>query len=248
METDLTDGDRARFQWQLWVDGFGEAGQRKLKGAAVLVSRCGGVGGTVAYQLAAAGVGRIVLAHAGKLRVDDLNRQLLMSEAGIDKSRVEQAAQRLRDFNPHLEVVAVAENIGPDNAERLVGMVDAVASCAPLFQERLLLNREAVRQRKPLVDCAMFEMEAQLTTVLPGRTPCLACLYPEEPPAWKRKFPVLGAVAGTVACLGALEIIKLLSGLDEPLLGQMLVCDLRTLHFRKIRLERNPNCPVCARQ
>jgi molybdopterin/thiamine biosynthesis adenylyltransferase len=242
----LTDQERDRYRWQLWVEGFGEEGQRRLKRAAVLVSRCGGVGGTVALQLAAAGVGRLVLAHAGNLRLDDLNRQLLMSQAGLDTPRAEQAARRLREFNAHVEVTAIAENVSEANVARLVSDVDAVASCAPLFQERLLLNREAVRQRKPLVDCAMFELEAQLTTVAPGEGPCLACLYPEEPPAWRRHFPVLGAVAGTIACLGALEIIKVLSGLGEPLRGQMLVCDLRDMSFRKVRLRRDPKCAVCS--
>ena len=172
----LSDADRARYAWQLPVAGFGEAGQVKLKNASVLISRCGGVGGTVAYQLAAAGVGRIILAHAGNLEPADLNRQLLMNEAGVGSARVEQAAQRLRAFNPSIEIVAVNENIAASNVDRLLAQVDMVASCAPRFGERLLMNRCAVLQRKPLVDCAMFEMEAQLTTVIPGRTPCLACL------------------------------------------------------------------------
>lgn len=245
MSADLDDFERARYEWQLWIDGFGEAGQRRLRDASVLVSRVGGVGGSVAYQLAAAGVGRLVLAHAGNLRSSDLNRQLLMSEAGLERPRVLQAAERLRAFNSRIVVEMVDENIGDDNVAGLVGRVDAVASCAPLFRERLLLNREAVRQTKPLVDAAMFELDTQLTTILPGRTPCLACIYPEEPPAWKRQFPVFGAVAGTVGCLGAMEIIKVLTGLGEPLAGKLLVADLRTMEFRKVMIERQPNCGVC---
>src|SRR5713226_3803089 len=241
----LTDEERAIYEWQIWVEGFGTQGQLRLKYASVLVSRCGGVGGTLALQLAAAGIGRLILAHAGNLRPDDLNRQLLMSHAGLGQSRVEQAAQRLRSFNPHIEVIPVEENITGENAARLVGEADVVASCAPLFQERLLLNRAAVEQKKPLVDCAMYELEAQLTTLLPGRGPCLACLYPTEPPAWKRQFPVFGAVAGTIASLGAMEVIKLLAGLGEPLCGKMLICDLSDMSFRKIQLRRNDACPVC---
>jgi molybdopterin/thiamine biosynthesis adenylyltransferase len=114
-----------------------------------------------------------------------------------------------------------------------------------LFGERLLLNREAVRQGKPLVDCAMYELDAQLTTVLPGRTPCLACLYPEEPPAWRRRFPVLGAVAGMIGCLAALEAVKVLTGLDRPLAGELLLCDLRAMSFRRVRLRRREGCAVC---
>jgi molybdopterin/thiamine biosynthesis adenylyltransferase len=243
----LSDEERAVYQWQLWTPGFGEPGQERLKAASVLVSRVGGVGGAVAYYLAAAGVGRLVLAHAGSSRPDDLNRQLLMTHAGLGTPRMEQAPARLRELNPRLEIEAVAENVRDDNVERLVGQADLVVSCAPLFEERLLLNREAVRQGKPLVDCAMYDLEAQLVTVLPGRSACLACLYPEPPPLWRRQFPVFGAVAGMIGSLGALEAIKLLAGLGEPLAGQMLLCDLGALSFRKVRVARRADCPVCGK-
>ncbi|MCI0680657.1 MAG: HesA/MoeB/ThiF family protein [Gemmataceae bacterium] len=265
MQSPLTPDDRARYEWQLSAAGFGEEGQARLRSSTVLISRIGGVGGTLAYELAAAGVGKLILAHAGNLRVDDLNRQLLMSDAGVDQSRVEQAARRLRAFNPSIHIETVAENVHEHNVDELVWRADAVASCAPLFAERLLMNRAAVRQGKPLVDCAMYEMEIQLLTVIPGQTPCLACLYPQEPPAWRRRFPVFGAVAGTAGCLGAMEIIKVLSGLDAPvapsagearldepglgeaLRGRMLIGDLRTLKFRTMQLRRDPKCAVCAK-
>jgi molybdopterin/thiamine biosynthesis adenylyltransferase len=142
--------------------------------------------------------------------------------------------------------VAVGENVGEENAARLVAQADLVVDAAPLFRERFLLNREAVRQGKPLVECAMYALEVQVTTVLPGRTPCLRCLYPEEPPGWKRRFPVFGAAAGVAGTLGAMEAIKVLSGLGEPLAGRLLVGDLRSVEFRTIRLRRDPSCPECA--
>src|SRR5262249_54968482 len=159
----------------------------------------------------------------------------------------EQAARRLRELSPFVEVEAVAENVTEANAERLVARADLVVSCAPQFHERLLLNRAAVAQGKPLVDCAMYELEAQLTTVVPGRTPCLACLYPSEPPAWRREFPVFGAVAGAGGCLGAVEAIKGLAGGGGPVVGQLLVGDLRDMTFRKVTVLRNPGCAVCGR-
>jgi molybdopterin/thiamine biosynthesis adenylyltransferase len=241
----LTDIERQVYEWQMWVTGFGEEGQRRLKGASVLVSRCGGVGGAVALELAAAGVGKIILAHAGNLKPSDLNRQILMSHDWLGRSRVECAAQRLRALNPRLEVVAVAENVCEANVARLVEQADVVADCAPLFEERFLMNREAVRQRKPMVECAMYELEAQITSIVPGQTPCLACVYPEPPADWRRQFPVFGAVAGTVGCLGAMEVIKLLTGLGEPLQGRLLTCDLRTMSFRSVKTMRRSDCPVC---
>jgi molybdopterin/thiamine biosynthesis adenylyltransferase len=94
----------------------------------------------------------------------------------------------------------------------------------------------------------MYDLEAQLTSILPGRTPCLACLYPTNPPAWKREFPVFGAVSGAVGCLGAMEAIKILTGLGEPLAGQLLTCDLRDMTFRKRTIRRDPACRVCRAQ
>jgi molybdopterin/thiamine biosynthesis adenylyltransferase len=238
--------ERAVYEWQLDVPGFGERGQEALRRATVLISRAGGVGGAAAYYLAAAGVGRLVLAHDGSVRPSDLNRQILMTAAGVGRPRVESAARRLRELNPRVEVVAVGENVGEENAARLVAQADLVVDAAPLFRERFLLNREAVRQGKPLVECAMYALEVQVTTVLPGRTPCLRCLYPEEPPGWKRRFPVFGAAAGVAGTLGAMEAIKVLSGLGEPLAGRLLVGDLRSVEFRTIRLRRDPSCPECA--
>jgi|SRR5262245_25013947 len=241
----LTDAERGIYEWQMWVADFGEAGQERLKASSVLVSRVGGVGGNVALQLAAAGVGRLVVAHAGELRPADLNRQVLMSHAGVGHSRIEQVAARLRGLNPHIEVEAIAQNINEVNVEALVGQVDLVVDCAPRFSERFLMNREAVRHGKPLVDCAMYELEGQVTTIVPGRTPCLACLYPTEPPFWKRQFPVFGAVAGVIGCLGAVEAIKVLADLGEPLLGKLLTCDLRDMTFRTVSIARNPTCAMC---
>ena len=241
---ELTPVERDRYTWQMWSPDVGEAGQRRLKGASVLVSRIGGVGGAAALQLAAAGIGRLILAHAGNVRLNDLNRQILMTTDSVGAPRVETARQRLHALNPHVDVEIVAENISEENVARLVGGCDAIVSAAPLFAERLLLNREAVRQQKPLVDSAMYDLDARLMTIRPGRSACLACLYPELPPHWKREFPVFGAVASTVGALAALEIIKLVADVGEPLDG-LLTMDLRDMTFRTLAFQRRPDCAVC---
>lgn len=242
---ELTDDERRRYEWQLWVPDFGEAGQRRLKQASVLVSRIGGVGGSAAMQLAAAGVGRLILAHGGNLRLDDLNRQLLMTTDWIGKPRVESAARRLRELNPHVKIEIVAENVSESNIASLVGECDLVVAAAPRFAERLLMNGEAVRQQKPLVDCAMYELEGRAMTVLPGQTACLACLYPEPPANWKRQFPVFSAVSSTVGSLAAMEAIKLLAGIGQPLAGRLLTLDLRDMTFRTLAISRRSDCAVC---
>jgi molybdopterin-synthase adenylyltransferase len=242
---ELSPDEQLRYEWQLWVQGFGEEGQRRLKATTVFVSRIGGVGGTVAMQLAAAGVGRLILAHAGDLRLNDLNRQLLMTTAGVGKPRIDCAVERLRELNPHVVVEASGENVNPGNAERLTKSAQFIVSAAPLFEERLQMNAAAVRRRIPLVDCAMYELEGRLTTVIPGQTPCLSCLYPEAPPNWKREFPVFSAVASTVGSLAAMEVIKLAAGLGEPLAGKMLNYDLRDMSFHTFKLQRRADCLVC---
>jgi molybdopterin-synthase adenylyltransferase len=242
---ELDDLDRSVYEWQMWADGVGEIGQRKLKAATVLVSRVGGLGGIVAYQLAAAGVGHLVLAHAGNIRPSDLNRQLLMTFDRIGESRLVTAKSRLLELNPRIQVEIVEDNVNEGNANALVLKADIVVDAAPMFEERFAMNRAIVGQNKPMVECAMFEYEASLTTILPGRTPCLACLSPTAPKAWRREFPVFGAVSGAVGCLAAMEVIKLIVGVGNPLAGRLLMMDLASMNISFRGLHRNPDCQIC---
>jgi molybdopterin/thiamine biosynthesis adenylyltransferase len=246
MNVPLTEEETATYEWQMWVQGFGIEGQKKLKQATALVSRVGGLGSPVAYALAAAGIGRLVLAHGGNVKYSDLNRQILMTYDWLGKPRVESAARRLRELNPRIEIEGVPENINEANASELVGKADIVFDCAPLFEERFAMNTACVKLRKPLIDAAMYSMEGQLTTIIPGKSPCLACIYPEFPDAWKREFPVFGAVSGIVGNLAVCEGIKVLAGFGTTLAGFMLHYDAGNMDFRKFRLQRNPNCRICA--
>lgn len=244
-KTVLTKEEQATYEWQLDVPDFGEAGQIRLKDATVLISRVGGLGSVVAYELAAAGIGRLILAHGGTINHSDLNRQLLMTHAALGTSRVISAETRLKELNPRLSIETMEENVSEANVDQLVGRADLVVDCAPLFEERLAMNRAAVEQRKPVVECAMYELQAQITTVIPGKTPCLACLHPDNPPVWRRRFPVFGAVSGTVGCLGAMEAIKVLAGFGEPLAGRLLIMDMRDMQFRMMEIHRRNDCAVC---
>ena len=241
----LTKEELAIYEWQLNVPEHGIEGQEKLKNSSVLISRCGGLGSVVAYELAAAGVGTLILAHAGNVKLSDLNRQLLMTHDWLGKPRIESVERRLKELNPRVKIISLAENINETNVAELVSQADVIVDAAPLFEERFLLNRESVRQNTPLVDCAMYELAAQITTFVPGETGCLSCLYPDNPPAWKRKFPVFGAVSGTVACLGAMETIKIISGFGELLKNRLLTMDLRSMEFNHINIKKRNGCAVC---
>ena len=243
---ELNEIEQEIYSWQTTVDGFGEDGQRRLKNASVMISRVGGLGGLVAYELAAAGIGRLILAHGGNLKPSDLNRQLLMKDKALGSSRIDCAIERLKELNPRLEIIGLAENVTESNISGLVSESDIVVDCAPLFEERYLMNREAFAQGKPIIECSMFEMEAHITSFKPGLTGCLQCLYPEKPDYWQRRFPVFGAVSGMVGCLGAMEVIKIIVELGEPLFGRLLTCDLKSMKFRQMRIRPVSDCPVCA--
>ena len=242
---DLTEEEKEIYSWQTTVKDFGEEGQKKLKNSSVLISRCGGLGSVVAYELAAAGIGKLILAHGGNVKNSDLNRQLLMTYDWLGKPRIESVEKRLKELNPRLKIVAVNSNITEQNAVELVSQADLIVDCAPLFNERFLMNKEAVNQNKPMIECAMFELQAQITSIIPGKTPCLSCIYPEDPPEWKRRFPVFGAVSGTVGCMAAMEAIKVIAGFGKTLESTMLSFDLRDMCFTKYPIVRTANCKVC---
>jgi molybdopterin-synthase adenylyltransferase len=246
MPADLSTAERERYLWQSWTPGFDEPAQLKLKAATVLISRCGGVGGTAALELAAAGIGRLIIAHGGELRLNDLNRQLLMTTDHIGQPRIDSAQRRLHELNPHVEVITHGSNVTEANAAALVAQADLVLSAAPLFEERLLMNREAMRQGKPIIHAAMCDLEATVWLSLPGKTACLACITPQPPTWWTREFPVFGAVAGTAGCIAAMETIKQLTALGESTAGTMSVINFRTGHQTRIAIARDPQCPHCA--
>lgn len=244
----LSDRDRAFYAWQLDVPGFGEEGQRKLRQSTALVTRIGGLGGPIAFSLAAAGIGKLILAHGGDLEPSDLNRQILMRHDGLGQPRVASAAATLRAFNPHVEVETVAAHVTEDSAPDLVQQSDIVFDAAPRFGERFALNRACVTHGKPLVDAAMYNTEGQVVVILPGQTPCLACLYPEEPVHWKRRFPVIGAVSAMIGNLAVIEGVKVLTGFAEPTLNAMIHFDTIRMRLRTIAIVRRTDCPVCQTQ
>ncbi|NMF84495.1 HesA/MoeB/ThiF family protein [Nodosilinea sp. P-1105] len=241
----LSPSELERYRRQMQLPGFGQAAQERLKASTALVTGVGGLGGTAALYLAVAGVGKLILVRGGNLQRDDLNRQVLMTDDWVGQPRVFKAQETLAALNPDIQIHALCEYVNIDNADALVQQADIALDCAFDFKERDLLNAACVRWGKPMVEAAMNAMEAYLTTVVPGETPCLSCFYPEKPDWDRWGFGVLGAVSGTLACLAALEAIKLITGLGDPLLGQLLTMDLARAEFAKRRAYHDPDCPVC---
>lgn len=241
----LTDTERLRFSRQLMIKGFTPAHQARLKQSTALVAGVGGVGGNVALYLAAAGIGRLILTHDGPLDLPDLNRQILMSHAGLGMQRVGQAKEQILRLNPAVEILAIPERLTAANVDELAEQADVALDCRHNFTERYLLNAAAVRHGRPLVEGAMDDMSAYLTSLVPGQTPCLACLFPAAAPWDHLGFAVMGPVSGSLGCLMALEAIKLLTGFSRPLLGELLLMDLGAMEFERIAGRQRPDCPVC---
>jgi molybdopterin/thiamine biosynthesis adenylyltransferase len=242
----LSESELEKYKRQIQIPGLGEEGQEKLKAASVLVTRVGGLGGPTALWLAAAGVGKIVIAHDGAVTPSNLNRMILVRGDGVGKPRAPQMKETLNRFNPDLEVVAVNDNATQENVAELVGQVDVVCDTTPHFGERLLLNKECWRQGKPMVDAGMNGMEAQLTTIIPPNSPCLACRVPVVPEWWHPLgFGVLGAVAGSLGALAAAEVVKLITGYGELLVGRLLSYDAEDMTFSVYDIHKRPGCEVC---
>jgi molybdopterin/thiamine biosynthesis adenylyltransferase len=218
--------------------------QTRLKRSTVLVTRAGGMGGPPAMSLVMAGVGRVIVAHGGTLISPDLNRQVLGSERGIGEPRTGQFGDCLRAMNRFVSVEMIDHEPDNEEAVELVGRCDVVLGCAPTFEERLRLNRAAVLRRVPLVDASQWGMMGTLIVLRPGQTACLRCVYPEEPP-FEEMFPVVGPISHAVGSLAALEAIKILSGVGQPMFGRLCMIDGYRGRFSSIELLRNPACPCC---
>jgi molybdopterin/thiamine biosynthesis adenylyltransferase len=243
---ELGDRDCELYKRQIQMPGFGEEAQRKLKNSSALVTRCGGLGGPTALYLAMSGFSKLLLAHSGKLTWSNLNRQILMRYDFVGKPRADCMSELFDRLRPECEVIAISADANEETAREWVSQVDVVCDCSPSFEERYALNQACVELRKPMIEAAMYGMEGNLTTIIPGETPCLKCIYPEQPEWWEvYGFPVLGSVSAALGCLAAIEALKVVTGFGEPLAGKMLAYDADNMEFLKFPIQRRPDCPVC---
>lgn len=246
--TELSRDELLRYSRHLVLPGLGLEGQRKLKGARVLVVGAGGLGAPAALYLAAAGVGTIGLADADRVDVTNLQRQIIHGTATLGARKVDSARARLGDLNPHVAVTAIAERLTSANAREIVRPYDVVLDGSDNFPTRYLLNDACVLEGKPLVYGSIFRWEGQVSVFAPGG-PCYRCLFADPPPPGLvpncAEGGVVGALPGIVGSLQALEAIKLILGAGETLTGRLLLFDGLKLNFREVTLRRDPDCPVC---
>ncbi|MEM4699788.1 MAG: HesA/MoeB/ThiF family protein [Candidatus Nezhaarchaeales archaeon] len=233
-----------RYDRQLRIPGFGPEAQAKLRSSSVMVAGLGGLGCAAATYLAAAGVGRLVLVDHETVELSNLNRQVLHWTEDVGKLKVRSASEKLRKLNPEVEVEEVPLRIDEGNVQSLVAKVDLVLDGLDNFKTRFLINEACVRVLKPYIYAGVRGFEGRVMTIVPGKGPCLRCLVPSDPPE-PATLPVLGAAPGIAALIEVMEVIKLITGMGEPLVGRLLVFDGLYMTFQEVRVEKRPDCPVC---
>src|SRR5467141_4076507 len=225
-------------------------GQRRLKAARILCIGAGGLGSPAALYLAAAGVGTIGIVDFDDVDLSNLQRQILHGTKDIGRSKLESARDRLRDTNPEIEIELHECRFSSENASQLVAQCDVVVDGSDNFPTRYLSNDVCVFARKPNVYGSVFRFEGQTTVFAPHLTgPCYRCLFPEPPPPDTvpncAEAGVLGVLPGIIGMLQAIEAIKLIVGIGEPLIGRLLHFDALKAKFRELNLRRDAQCPVC---
>jgi molybdopterin/thiamine biosynthesis adenylyltransferase len=251
----LTDREKERYARQLVLPGWGEKGQLRLKASTAFVAGAGGLGSAVVLYLAAAGVGCIRVCDRDRVELSNLNRQILHTERGIGTRKSASARKAVAHLNRDVQVVPLAVELTPGNARELAAHADILLDCLDNVTSRLVLNRLSVDSSLPLVHAGVRGLGGQLAFLHPPATACLACFLQEstaEEPAARPAaltssltLPILGAVAGTLGCLQALEALKYLAGTGENLRNRVIFLDGETMEFREVEITRNPDCRVC---
>lgn len=235
--------DFLRYNRQLLIDGWGEEGQKKLKNSTVFIAGAGGLGSPVSVYLAVAGIGRIVICDFDSVEMTNLNRQILHSHTRIGINKALSAKITLTGINPDVEVIPITDKITESNAYDIVGDSKIILDCMDNLETRYILNEVAIKKGIPLVFGAIYGIQGMLSFIHSPETPCLKCLFPEAPP--KETFPVVGATAGVIGALQALETIKYLVGIGKNFKNKLLVWDGMSGDFKTFKAQKDPSCNVC---
>ncbi len=246
----LTREETTRYSRHLIMPEVTADGQRRLKAARVLCIGAGGLGSPAALYLAAAGVGTIGIVDFDDVDLSNLQRQILHGTKDVGRSKLESARDRLRDINPDIEIELHQCRFSSENASEIVSEYDVVVDGSDNFATRYLSNDVCVFEKKPNVYGSVFRFEGQTTVFAPHLGgPCYRCLFPEPPPPESvpncAQAGVLGVLPGIIGLLQAIEAIKLIVGIGEPLIGRLLHFDALNVKFRELNLRRDPHCPVC---
>ncbi len=246
----LSDAELDRYARQIILPAFGGAGQAKLKNAHVAVIGAGGIGCPAITYLAAAGVGKLTIIDHDVVELSNLQRQPLFTDADIGASKAEVAAEAARRINPHVETVAAVERLHSGNAEALLAGASLILDGCDNFETRLAVNRAAITLRIPLLSAAIGAFEGQVALYEGWRTDsaCYACLVgndPDRPGINCAETGVMGALAGMIGTMAALEAVRALTGLGSSLTGRLAIVDMLDRRWREVGVPKDPKCPIC---
>lgn len=246
----FTNEQLERYSRHIILKEVGVKGQKKLLNAKVLIIGAGGLGAPAALYLAAAGVGTIGIADADEVDLSNLQRQVIHTTADIGKAKVESAKETMLAINPDIRVNTYQEFIASDNILDIIRDYDFVLDGTDNFPAKFLINDACVMLQKPFCHAGIIRFKGQLMTWVPGQGPCYRCVFKNPPP--KDAVPtckqagVIGAMAGVIGCLQAMEAVKYITGAGELLTGYLLTYDALKNDFHKIKLPRDPNCAICS--
>lgn len=249
---DFSPEELTRYSRHIILPQVGREGQLKLKQASVIVVGTGGLGSPVSMYLAAAGIGRLGLVDFDVVDVTNLQRQIVHSQSTVGMPKVDSAAMRLRGLNPHITLEPYPMPLNRHNALDILASYDIIVDGTDNFPTRYLLNDAAVILGKPLVYGSVFRFEGQVSVFGMKDGPCYRCLLPVPPSPHLvpscAQAGVFGVLPGTIGTLQANEVLKLILGIGEPLIGRLLLYDALDMTFDTIRLPKRANCPVCGPQ
>jgi len=247
----LTPEQRERYSRHILVPEIGLEGQLKLLDAKVLLLGAGGLGAPTAFYLAAAGVGTLGIVDDDVVDLSNLQRQIIHSVSRIGESKVDSAEQAIHELNPGVEVKKYKTRIDASNIMEIIEGYDIVVDGVDNFPTRYLLNDATVRLKIPVVSASILGFDGQLSVFAPYEGPCYRCLYPTPPPAELAPScganGVLGALPGIMGVLQAIEVVKLITGAGEPLIGRLLLYEALSTSFTDLKVRRDPECPICSR-
>ena len=247
--TDFTNERLERYSRHILLSEVGVKGQKKLLSAKVLIIGAGGLGSPAALYLAAAGVGTIGIVDADEVDLSNLQRQIIHATPDVGKAKVLSARETMESLNPDVTVNAYRVFVGADNIMELIADYDFIIDGTDNFPAKFLINDACVLAKKPFSHAGIIRFTGQLMTCLPGAGPCYRCVFKEPPPPEAvptcRQAGVIGAVAGVIGSLQAVETLKYIIGKGELLNGFLLTYDALKMEFRKIKLPAVENCPVC---
>ncbi|TNC81321.1 MAG: molybdopterin-synthase adenylyltransferase MoeB [Oleiphilus sp.] len=250
MKNDLSEEELLRYSRQIMLPAFDVSGQLALANAKVLIVGLGGLGSPVALYLAAAGVGKLILADHDRVDLSNLQRQIAHEQASLGQAKCRSAGERVSRLNPNTEIECLDICLAEEGLSGLIAGVDLVLDCCDNFSTRFAINKVCVQQRTPLVSGAAIRMEGQLAVFdarLP-EAPCYQCLYSHggDEELSCSESGVLSPLVGVIGSMQALEAIKVISGLGSGLAGYLMIYDALHADWRKLRLRKDPQCPVCA--